>query len=283
MITRVKRDHVKTITPYILDLSVHQTGFQSGVCQPNVCLGQEDDYRLFYVIDGSITLSVDGKAYTVQKRQGICLYPAAVCSYLADSSSGWSLYWISFSGAGAAHFVQLAGLSPPSLLFSSDHEGLLGYTFKQITEVNDHYQEQNLGLLGLLLRILSCLIERNAKSDMLLAPLKQTDDYIRTTMDYISKNFTRKNLSITEISGHVGLNSSYLGAVFQKNVHLSIKEYLIRYRINRSLDLLKDTDLPIGSIANSVGYEDPLLFSKMFRKVKGLPPSNFRRLNQKSY
>ncbi|MEA4889551.1 MAG: AraC family transcriptional regulator [Clostridiaceae bacterium] len=282
MIARVKRDYVKTMTQYSLDLSIQQAGIQSGVHRQNVCLGQEDDYRLFYVMDGSLTLSVDGKVFKVQKRQGICLYPAADCSCLADSDSGWSVCWIDFSGASAAHYMQLAGLSPPSLLFSSDHEGLLEQTFKQITEVNGQYQERNLGLLGLLLRIMSCLIEHNAKSEIPLAPLKQADDYIRTTIDYISKNYTRKNLSITEISGHIGLNSSYLCAVFQKNVHLSIKEYLIRYRINRSLDLLKNTDLPIGSIANAVGYEDPLLFSKMFRKVKGLPPSDFRRLNQKS-
>jgi transcriptional regulator GlxA family with amidase domain len=56
----------------------------------------------------------------------------------------------------------------------------------------------------------------------------------------------------------------------------SPQEYLINFRIEKACELMQANLLSIGDIARSVGYDDPLTFSKVFRKLKGVSPSKFR-------
>ena len=61
--------------------------------------------------------------------------------------------------------------------------------------------------------------------------------------------------------------------MFIKHLGLSPNDYLTQYRINRACSLLRNSKLTISNIANSVGYDDPLYFSRVFKKVKGVSPS----------
>ncbi|MGF7047731.1 AraC-like DNA-binding protein [Paenibacillus sp. DS2015] len=61
-----------------------------------------------------------------------------------------------------------------------------------------------------------------------------------------------------------------------KRIFYSIQEYLIHFRVNKACELMMNSELSIGDISRSVGYDDPLLFSKIFKKVKGASPKHFR-------
>ena len=54
------------------------------------------------------------------------------------------------------------------------------------------------------------------------------------------------------------------------------KDYIINYRIEKAKVFLKDLSLPIGNVAYSVGYKDPLTFSKMFKLKTGVSPTEYR-------
>nr|WP_269431690.1 AraC family transcriptional regulator [Bacillus sp. JCM 19034] len=86
-------------------------------------------------------------------------------------------------------------------------------------------------------------------------------------VDFIEHNYMNK-ITISEIADFIGLDRSYLCSIFKKNIHCSIQEYLIQLRINKSCTLLKQSDLSIGNIAKAVGYQDPFLFSRTFKKIK---------------
>ena len=59
-------------------------------------------------------------------------------------------------------------------------------------------------------------------------------------------------------------------------------EYLTKYRINKAADLLKDENLSVGEAAYSSGFSDQLYFSRVFRKLKGVPPSKFAESARKA-
>jgi transcriptional regulator GlxA family with amidase domain len=59
-------------------------------------------------------------------------------------------------------------------------------------------------------------------------------------------------------------------------LNVSPQNYLINFRLKKACDLLSGTNLSINELSNSVGYGDPFLFSKVFKKYKGISPRAYR-------
>ena len=83
-------------------------------------------------------------------------------------------------------------------------------------------------------------------------------------------------ISVEDVADYTGVSRSYLFRLFQGMMNQSPKEYLLQYRIGQACQLLNQTDLTVGSIAHSVGFEDNLYFSKVFKKYKSCTPSEYR-------
>ena len=64
-------------------------------------------------------------------------------------------------------------------------------------------------------------------------------------------------------------------------MNTSPQKFLMEFRIRKSEELLHQTDLPVGDIARSCGYSDPLAFSKSFKKFKGISPTLYRKEKRK--
>ena len=77
------------------------------------------------------------------------------------------------------------------------------------------------------------------------------------------------------------IDRSYLYKLFRQNLNLSPQDYLSNYRITRAAELLSITDLPIGGVALSCGYRDPLVFGKAFKAKRGITPTQYRKKNRK--
>lgn len=91
-------------------------------------------------------------------------------------------------------------------------------------------------------------------------------------------NYSDK-VTVSQIAHYIGLDRSYLSSIFKKYLDTSIQEYLIQYRINKACDLFYNKELNISDISRSVGYDDPLLFSKIFKKYKGISPKKYRSMH----
>ena len=91
-------------------------------------------------------------------------------------------------------------------------------------------------------------------------------------LDYLEQNLD-KPLDTTALGSHLKLNYNYLSGLFSRQMGLSIKEYLMRLRVHRAAHLLKATVGNVAEVGRAVGFEDPLYFSRAFRKVMGESPS----------
>ena len=65
--------------------------------------------------------------------------------------------------------------------------------------------------------------------------------------------------------------------MFRKETGMNYKEYVLKIKMDYACRLLKETDLPITLIASKVGYDNFANFSKMFRKVMGITPTEHRK------
>jgi len=131
--------------------------------------------------------------------------------------------------------------------------------------------------LGLLYLLLASRMERSEGTRAAGDPSDRKDRYIRQATEFLAMNYSRR-VSVADLSRHLGLDRSYLGGLFRARTGHSPQQYLLRLRMEKAAALVVESDLPIAAIARSVGYEDPLLFSRMFRKVKGQSPVGFRKV-----
>ena len=93
---------------------------------------------------------------------------------------------------------------------------------------------------------------------------------------------TNARTSIDDIAKAVGVSRSHLYRVFMGSVSQSPIDYLTNYRINEACYLLRNSQLSIAEIAVSVGFFDQFYFSRVFKKIKGVPPSKFYTLQEKA-
>ena len=92
---------------------------------------------------------------------------------------------------------------------------------------------------------------------------------------YIDNNYHKK-LSISSIADSFYLNKNYVRTLFADCFGMSPKQYLQSVRMERAQFLLTETSESISLISRSVGYDDPLLFSKMFKQYNGVSPQQYR-------
>jgi YesN/AraC family two-component response regulator len=102
--------------------------------------------------------------------------------------------------------------------------------------------------------------------------------YVEAAIIYINNNYC-KNITINNIANYVNITRAYLYRLFKKYLDSSPQEFLINFRMERASELLKTSNFTIGDIARSVGYRDALLFSKIFKKINGVTPTEFRNMN----
>ncbi|WP_249866279.1 helix-turn-helix domain-containing protein [Paenibacillus konkukensis] len=89
-----------------------------------------------------------------------------------------------------------------------------------------------------------------------------------------------QDLSRDDIAEHVFLNPDYLTRIFKKETGVSVSDYLLEARFNYAKQLLVQTDEPVSVIAATIGYTNFSHFSKMFKRVSGLNPQDYRKQYQ---
>ncbi|HEY8422506.1 MAG TPA: AraC family transcriptional regulator [Thermoclostridium sp.] len=258
------------------DLNVYRCGIEE--CRPGYAWGPgiRDHFIVHYVLNGTGTFS-DGKIQrNLYPGDGFVVFPNCLVTYTADSGNPWTYSWVGFQGLKAEHFLNKAGIYRESPFFTYKTDNKLKDCLSGMISEARLNTSSELMLLGYLYIFLSLLIQNNQKTSPDLTKFVNQEKYVKKVIDFISKNYSGK-ISISEIAFNIGLDRSYLYVIFKKIMKMSPQEFLINYRIERAVNLLHNSNLTIGDISRSVGYEDPLQFSKIFKKVKGMSPNQFRQ------
>ncbi len=101
------------------------------------------------------------------------------------------------------------------------------------------------------------------------------DQQIRTAIDMIHSDCAR-SWTLDELARHVGLSRAGFALKFKTLLGDTPLHYITQVRMQKAMGLLATTDDKIEKVAQSVGYQDAFSFSKVFKKVVGVPPKNFR-------
>jgi AraC-like DNA-binding protein len=111
---------------------------------------------------------------------------------------------------------------------------------------------------------------------------KQTLNYdkirkVEKVTAYILENYADK-LKLKDLSDYIQLSHSYLQVIFKEVTGSSPIEYLINVRINKSKELMKEGYQNISEISEQVGFNDAFYFSRCFKKLEGIAPSDYQKM-----
>ena len=99
-------------------------------------------------------------------------------------------------------------------------------------------------------------------------------DRIKKILSYIEENYQNK-ITLNDIAGHIHLCESECTRLFKRHMNTTLFAFLQEYRIERSLEFLQ-ADQPVSAVADKAGFSDPNYYSKVFAKIKGCSPREYR-------
>lgn len=237
------------------------------------------DFVLIYCVDGEGWFEIAGKHYEVSSNSFFILPAETPHSYGASSRNPWTIYWVHFQGALAPAYADL-----PKVITK-----ILPTPTSRIRERNALFEEifsrLDRGLTPDSIRYASALFIHY------LATLRYLPEYrgaignggqenvIDGIIHFLEENL-EKTLSLKQISDYAGMSSSYLSALFKKHTGKAPLTYFNHLKIRHACRMLTDTDMKMNLICHKIGISDPYYFSRLFSKVIGMSPSEYRRRSE---
>ena len=226
----------------------------------NECL---ENHNLMFIMKGSCSMTVDGRSYRL--HEGDVTY----CRRGSDREVGEStvdaeIYAFDFDliGADSLPLPDVTHLDSLSVFMRDLKEFFYAWYLK-----NDGYE---LYCAGLLMMILSRLLCPGSE--------KKPHRHVKKLKEYIIEHLSEP-MTVEELAHVVNLSPVYCGAIFARSEGMTIREFINFARINRARDLLAVDSMSISEIASITGYSDVFHFCKIFKRVAGTTPSEYRRLH----
>lgn len=144
----------------------------------------------------------------------------------------------------------------------------------QLTSYIERYRDmplwQKMELRGAMLMLLSRFV-REAKPRILT-----TDERLKRVIDHIHDHISQ-DIGVEELAGVACVTIPYLIRLFKHDFGTSPLQYINRKKVERAQLLLYTTAMPVKEIAYTLGFSDQSYFIRMFRKLTGVTPQNYRR------
>lgn len=211
-----------------------------------------------HVLSGKGTFYSAHGTFEVHAGQAFIILPYEEFKYVADLADPWHYVWIAFDGSLSERF----SLLPP--VVASDHR-----LFRSMLTVFDKQGMAEEFLAGKLFELYSLLFSEETANP---------DDYIARIRSFVDANYNG-SCDVTEIAAALNLELHYLSRLFKQKTGMTLKGYITDKRMHVAKSLLA-SGKSVSFTANMVGYRDPFLFSKMFKKHNGVSPKEWQKVNR---
>ncbi len=233
-------------------------------------------YLCFVVLEGSGALEYEGRTHSLV--EGDCVFLDCRKGYSHRSSEDlWHLRWAHFYGPNMAgiygKYVERGGRA----CFHAAHGERIAETLEQLYKAaaGSSYI-RDMQIYEKLVSLLTLLMEEswNPHAEGHDAGKKRNLQGIK---EYLDGHYQEK-VSLDDLAELFFINKFYLTRIFKEQFGISVTNYLLQVRITHAKQLLRFSDLSVEEIARECGMNDANYFSRMFRKIEGTSPGEFRRM-----
>lgn len=240
-----------------------------------------NDYQLLYIAAGKGHFYFKGsKEETIVPKGNMILFrpkePQVYYYYAEDKTE---VYWVHFTGSQVEEFLDHYELPKDENVFftgiSPDYPWIYNQIIRELQLQRVNYEE----LLRILLRHILLTINRYIKEQA------HTGTDIINDMEraahYFRENYT-KNISIEQYAAEHLMSVNWFILSFKNVMKMTPMQYILSLRIAAAKGLLENSNKNINEISDAIGYDNPLYFSRLFKKHTGYSPSQYKKLNSKN-
>lgn len=232
------------------------------------------DYQLIYLISGKGYFEIDGCTREVRKGSIVVYTPHQPQYYSYYAGDCTELYWIHFTGFSAGDYLENTGLSEQPVLQVGISEIFIELFEKIILELQAKKPDCMPMASAYFLQLLASMGRR-----LVLSPGEYDSAAGYAIKKALAKIHTKYNesFSVRDLADECNLSLYGFIRRFKAETGMTPLAYITQIRVNEARKLLTGSSLNVTEVSGIVGYENPLYFSKVFKKVAGISPSLYKK------
>jgi len=232
-----------------------------------------DDFIIMYCASGAGHISTEHFDGRVGQGDILIIPPGTSHYYHADEKIPWTLFWCHFRGGLARAFYEHIGVNEANPIVNSNNEVHLLAGFNQLIELAQNgFSIGDYMHSACLLKQLLTLVERinhektKEKSGLVLSNIQR----------YMRENLHRQ-INLDELAALSKLSKYHFSRKYAAITGVPPMQFFHSLKMQQACLQLEHEQSSIAVIAYDLGYDDPLYFSRIFKKVNGISPSQFRK------
>lgn len=237
-----------------------------------------DYYLVHYIISGRGTYRCMGQEYELVAGSSFFIFPGELAGYGSDEHDPWRYRWVGFKGSAIDTMLSQMNISQHRPVVHTGRAKRLQVLFHRI-QMTLHAADPGCDIAAggyMRLALAEYAREQNMVYPELRKPVSDAERQVEQAVRWLTLQYSQP-VSIDSMAQSLGYHRTYLSKIFKQQMGMSPMNFLLQIRMERAKLLLYD-NLTIEQIASSVGYSDPLYFSKQFKKWYGHSPSEFRQI-----
>ncbi len=252
-------------------------------------------FELIFIVDGTGVQFINKNKFSYRKGNLFLVTPQDHSSF--DIATPTQFFFLRFSNyylhskspkdkvavQRMEYILQNASHRPGCILKNKADKPLIASLVESIIQENSNQQLYHHQIIEQLVNTIIIIVARNIALKLPKNIKENTGETVLDLLHYIQQNiFEPKNLKAEKLSKHFGISLHYLGRYFKKQTGETMQHYIANYKLRLIETRLLHSDMRINEIAYELNFTDESHLNRIFKKHKGLSPSEFRKKNQAS-
>lgn len=232
------------------------------------------DYQILYVANGKTHFWFDGKEEIVSTGHMVLYKPEEIQKYVYYLEDNPEVFWIHFTGSDVKNILAYHGISLDEHVFYCgvlpDYKALFRKIIQELQLCRYGYEDYIASLFNDILLLVDRQQHEQKKTT------GNVQEQIERAAAYFNENYNTK-ISIDDYAESLHISTNWFIHNFKQYAGMSPAQYILSLRMVNAQSLLERTTYNIKEISEIVGYENPLYFSRVFKKEIGKSPAQYRK------
>ena len=234
-------------------------------------LHYHNSYEMFIIINGSTTMLVNDKLIPLNKNDIVFLKPNVL-----HKNNGGALherYAVHFTMNYLNTYFTDTSINSITQIFDKDKLTVTSSAFASIHELLNKMMRNERYTYLYIAEIMS--IAENPKNTV-TKQINHDNSMVNSILEYIHRNYAAIS-GLDDIARDMHISKQYMCQLFKKHTLVTVSDYLNNVRINSACEMLRKGDMNVTETAMQCGYNSPMYFCRIFKKIVHMTPNEYRR------